>query len=130
MGVREIRFSDLSGLEDEVESHELQIDQMRIEVDLAAAEYRQLLELLRPYIDAGRVEASVSGADRSVVDGRSDRQAGPARKAAGGVPALSPRERQQVRQWAEAKGMEVPVNNRFKRAVIEQWRQETQLELS
>jgi hypothetical protein len=126
VGTREIRFCDISGVEDDVDSHALQIDQMRIEIDLAAGEYRRLLEVLRPYIDAGRVEASVPTGDRSLVDGK---PAAP-RKAAGGVPALSPRERQQVRQWAESKGMDVPVNNRFKRAVIEQWRQETQLALS
>jgi hypothetical protein len=62
MGVRRIRYCDITGAEEgpgqEVEAHELDIDQMRLQIDLAEDEYQKLLVLLRPYIDAGRVEAS------------------------------------------------------------------------
>ena len=127
MGVRQIRYCDLSGGEEDVESHVLQIDQMRVEIDLAAAEYRTLLEVLGPYIEAGRVEASAPDGGRPVAGERAGKAAEGQRSgaASGRVPALTSRERQQLRQWAEAKGMDVPVNNRFKRSLIEQWRQET-----
>ncbi len=60
MGVRTVRFCDITGVEaDDVVHHELQIDQMRIEIDLVDTEYERLLEALRPFIDAGRVEASI-----------------------------------------------------------------------
>lgn len=114
MGVRQIRYCDISGTEHDVESHQLHIDQMRIDIDLAGAEYRKLLELLRPYIDAGRVEASLPGGNGSGADSSS----------AGG-PRLEAHERQQVRQWAEANDIEVPSNNRFKRAIVDRWREET-----
>ncbi len=52
MGTRQIRYCDLSGAEDGVELHEVQIDQMRIEIDLAPKEYDKLLKLLQPYLDA------------------------------------------------------------------------------
>ncbi|ALL79544.1 hypothetical protein AD006_30505 (plasmid) [Pseudonocardia sp. EC080610-09] len=124
MGVRQIRFCDLTGVEDDVESHELHIDQMRIEIDLAGEEYRKLLAALRPYLDAGRVEASAPEEVRSPA-----RRTGsePVRKRRRPTRSgLSAKERDQVRQWAEAKGMDVPQNNRFKRSLIEQWRQETE----
>jgi len=111
MGVRQIRYCDISGVEDDVESHELHIDQMRIELDLAGTEYRKLLELLRPYLDAGRVEAALP-------DGAGGRGVSRA-------PKLTVQERQQVRLWAETRGIEVPSNNRFKTALIEQWREDT-----
>ncbi|WP_226351922.1 hypothetical protein [Pseudonocardia sp. ICBG601] len=60
MGVRTVRFCDITGVEsDDVVHHELQIDQMRIEIDLLDTEYERLLDVLRPFIDAGRVEASI-----------------------------------------------------------------------
>jgi hypothetical protein len=56
MGIRPIRYRDITGAEErpgqEVEAHELHIDQMRLQIDLAAGEYQKLLALLRPYIDA------------------------------------------------------------------------------
>jgi hypothetical protein len=59
MGIRPIRYCDITGAEErpgqEVEAHELHIDQMRLQIDLAAGEYQKLLALLRPYIDAGRI---------------------------------------------------------------------------
>lgn len=114
MGLRHIRYCDISGTEHDVETHELNIDQMRVEIDLAAEEYRKLLQLLRPYIDAGRIEASMPDLPP------------PTTEQPRGKPGdLSPQERAQLRQWAEEKGLPVPVNNRFKRTVIEQWRKET-----
>ncbi|MBN9733811.1 MULTISPECIES: histone-like nucleoid-structuring protein Lsr2 [unclassified Pseudonocardia] len=120
MGIRQIRYCDVSGVEDDVESHEIHIDQMRIEIDLAGAEYRKLLTALRPYVDAGRVEAS---APASVPD-----RGGPRREGERRPPTrtgLSAAEREQVRQWAESQDLPVPANNRFKRSLIEQWRRET-----
>ncbi|GAA1835287.1 hypothetical protein GCM10009836_12070 [Pseudonocardia ailaonensis] len=111
MGVRQIRYCDISGVENDVSSHELHIDQMRVELDLAGKEYEKLLVLLRPYLDAGRIEAALPEGSGS----RASR-----------APKLSLQERQQVRQWAEQRGIEVPSNNRFKTALIEQWREETQ----
>jgi len=58
MGVRQIKFCDLSGVEKNVQTHELQVDQMRIEIDLADPEYAKLLKLLQPYLDVGRIEAA------------------------------------------------------------------------
>lgn len=117
MGVRQIRYCDVSGSEHDVETHALNIDQMHVEIDLAAEEYRKLLQLLRPYLDAGRVEASMPDLPSS---GKSRRTTRPRGKRGG----LSTDERAQLRQWAEEKGLHVPVNNRFKGSVIEQWRQE------
>ncbi|MCE3551065.1 Lsr2 family protein [Pseudonocardia sp. RS11V-5] len=114
MGIREIRYCDLTGSEHDVESHELNIDQMRVQIDLAGPEYRKLLSLLQPYIDAGRVDASIP-------DLR------PAKRAGGQVSTstgLTAEEREQLRQWAEDKGIEVPSNNRFKRSLVDQWREE------
>lgn len=119
MGIRQIRYCDISGTEHDVETHEINIDQMRVEIDLAADEYRKLLQLLRPYIDAGRIEASVPDVLPPATKAR--RTTRPRGKRGG----LSPQERAQLRQWAEEKGLPVPVNNRFKRTVIEQWRKET-----
>ncbi|GAA4696505.1 hypothetical protein GCM10023215_38230 [Pseudonocardia yuanmonensis] len=117
MGIREIRFCDLTGSEQDVESHELNIDQMRVQIDLAGPEYRKLLQLLQPYIEAGRVDASIP-------DLRSAARRGghaPVSTSTG----LTVEEREQLRQWAEEKGIEVPSNNRFKRSLVEQWREET-----
>jgi hypothetical protein len=114
MGIREIRFCDLSGSEQDVESHELNIDQMRVQIDLAGPEYRKLLELLQPYIEAGRVDASIP-------DVRSRRAGHAVVRTSTGLTA---EEREQLRQWAEEKGIEVPSNNRFKRSLVEQWREE------
>lgn len=114
MGVRQIKFCDLSGVEKDVQTHELQVDQMRIEIDLADPEYSKLLKLLQPYLDVGRIEASVPGG-----------VGGARRTAPPSGTALTPEQRQQVRDWAEAKGIEVPVNNRFKRSLVDQWKQET-----
>jgi hypothetical protein len=118
MGIREIRFCDLTGSEHDVESHELNIDQMRVQIDLAGPEYRKLLGLLQPYIDAGRVDASIpdlrSAAKRSGGSAQVSTSTG-----------LTAEEREQLRQWAEEKGIEVPSNNRFKRSLVEQWREET-----
>jgi hypothetical protein len=122
MGIRQIRYCDLTGAEDGVESHEIQIDQMRIEIDLAGEEYRKLLAALRPFLDAGRVEASAPAA--APAPARSgERQGGDRRPPT--RTGLSATERDQVRRWAEAKDLPVPANNRFKRSLIEQWRQET-----
>jgi hypothetical protein len=112
VGVREIRYCDISGTEKDVESHELQVDQMRIQIDLAEKEYGKLLDLLRPYLDVGRIEASVPELPR--------------RRAQPSGTALTVEQRQQVREWAEAKGIEVPLNNRFKRTLVDQWKAETQ----
>lgn len=111
MGVREVRFCDVTGREP-AEIHEIHLDQMRVEIDLCAAEYERLLEVLGPYIEAGRVEASAPS--RSVA-----RMGGSARSY-----ALSPDERSRLRAWAASVGVEVPPNNRFKRAVIDRWRAE------
>lgn len=114
MGTREIRYCDISGTENEVETHELNIDQMHIEIDLAPAEHRKLLDLLQPYIQAGRVEASA----RAFTTPRSRN---PSR-----VPSMTAGEREQLRAWAHDKGIQVPANNRFKHSIIDQWRLETQ----
>ncbi|WP_181781988.1 Lsr2 dimerization domain-containing protein [Pseudonocardia pini] len=115
MGVREIRYCDISGVEGDVESHVVHVDQMRIEIDLAGPEYKKLLDKLRPYVDAGRVEASVPNLPGA---GRSQ----PKRSTS---TALTAEQRQQVRDWAEEKGIEVPTNNRFKATLVEQWRKDT-----
>jgi hypothetical protein len=112
VGTRQIRFCDISGTEDDVETHELNIDQMHVEIDLAPAEYSKLLELLQPYVQAGRVEAS---ARNFTAPARTRSQ----------TPALTPAEREQLKTWAQHKGISVPPNNRFKRSIIEQWRHET-----
>lgn len=119
MGIRSIRYCDISGTEHDVDGHQINIDQMRIEIDLAEHEYRKLLNLLQPYMDAGRVEASAPELPTSA--------ASPTR---GGRRArtrtdLSRAERLQLRQWAEERGLPVAVNNRFKMSLVEQWRAET-----
>lgn len=124
MGIRQIRYCDITGTETDVEQHELHIDQMRIEIDLASVEYRRLLEALQPFIDAGRVEASVPGTaalsdQLARPQGRQRGSHGPTRS------GLSADERAQLRQWAEAKGIPVPPNNRFKQSLIAQWRSDT-----
>ena len=116
MGIREIRYCDLTGSEQDVESHELNIDQMRVQIDLAAPEYRKLLGLLQPYIEAGRVDASIPDLRSAAKRGGS----GQVSTSTG----LTAEEREQLRQWAEDKGIEVPSNNRFKRSLVEQWREE------
>jgi hypothetical protein len=113
MGTRQIRFCDISGSETEVASHELFVDQMRVEIDLSAAEYRKLLALLQPYIDAGRVEAAAL--PRRSADGRRNN---------GAVSVLSAGERAELRSWAERQGIPVPSNNRFKMSLVERWRAE------
>lgn len=113
MGTREIRYCDISGAENGVETHELNIDQMHIEIDLGAGEHHKLLELLQPYIRAGRVGTS----DRGLTGPRSRN---PSR-----APTLTTAEREQLREWAQDKGIQVPANNRFKNSLIEQWRSET-----
>jgi hypothetical protein len=123
VGVRQIRYCDISGTERDVNSHELQIDQMRIEIDLADPEYAKLLDMLRPYLDAGRVEASISSAAQLP----SGRAATPGRPSS---TSLTREERQQLRAWAEENGLDAPANNRFKRTVVEQWRRETGQETS
>ncbi|MEV4644835.1 histone-like nucleoid-structuring protein Lsr2 [Saccharopolyspora sp. NPDC049357] len=120
MGTRQIRYCDISGTEHDVETHEINIDQMRVEIDLAADEYRKLLQLLRPYLDAGRIEASMPDLPQHTTTPR--RTTRPRGKRGSD---LSPQERTQLRQWAEEKGLPVPVNNQFKRTVIDQWREET-----
>lgn len=129
MGIRQIRFCDITGTEDDVEPHELHIDQIRVEIDLASSEYRRLLEALRPFIDAGRVEAAVPDTARQATSRTgSSNPAGPHRQPPKGrstSSGLSAPERDQLRQWAEAKGLPVPVNNRFKQSLIEQWRAAT-----
>ncbi|AEA23640.1 histone-like nucleoid-structuring protein Lsr2 [Pseudonocardia benzenivorans] len=109
MGIREIRYCDVSGTEEDVETHELNIDQMHVRIDLAGVEYRKLLALLQPYLDAGTIEASVPGY-------------GTGRPAARTSTGLTAEERTQLRLWAEAQGIEVPSNNRFKRSLVERWR--------
>ncbi len=114
MGTRQIRFCDISGIEDDVETHELNIDQMHIEIDLAPTEYRKLLELLQPYIQAGRVDASA----RTLTTARTRT---PSR-----TPALTATEREQLTDWAQQNGIPVPANHRFKHSIIEQWRHHAQ----
>lgn len=114
MGVREIRYCDISGTEADVESHELNIDQMHIQIDLAGPEYQKLLELLQPYIDAGRVEASVPARSKST----GSRQAG-------GSSSLSAEERSRLRKWAAEEGIPVAPSGRIRQAVVEQWREAT-----
>lgn len=116
MGVREIRYCDLTGTEDGVESHEIHLDQMRIAIDLAAGEYQKLLTLLGPYMDAGRIDASVP--DGSALGGA--RRNEPRRRTTSGLTA---EQRQELRQWAEENGIEVPSNNRFSQALVQRWRE-------
>lgn len=60
MGVRTVRYCDITGIaSDDVTHHELQIDQMRVEIDLVESEYQRLLQALQPFIDAGHVDASI-----------------------------------------------------------------------
>lgn len=118
VGTRTIRYCDITGTELDVNSHAINIDQMHVEIDLAASEYRKLLELLRPYLDAGRIEASASG---FVAPSATSTHPGRGRTGTN----LSLDERAQLRQWAEGKGIPVPANNRFKMAVVNQWREET-----
>lgn len=115
MGIREIRYCDVSGTEFDVETHELNIDQMHVRIDLAGVEYRKLLALLQPYLDAGTVEASIPG----FASGRS---------AARTSTGLTADERSQLRLWAEEHGIEVPSNNRFKRTLVDQWRGDSSAE--
>lgn len=117
MGIREIRFCDITGSEQDVAPHELQIDQMHLEIDLAETEYRKLLETLAPYMEAGRVEASAP-ATASLPQRRPAPGQGPPRKLTAG-------ERAQLRRWADERDILVPANNRFKASLIEQWRRET-----
>lgn len=117
MGTREIRYCDISGSEQDVEPHELNIDQMRLEIDLSATEYRKLLDLLRPYIDAGRIEASAPNLPPRAAKPRSLTQSA--------RTPLTGQQRAQLRRWAQEKGIPVPVNNRFKGTLIDQWRNET-----
>lgn len=124
MGIRQIRYCDITGTETEVDQHELHIDQMRIEIDLASSEYQRLLEALRPFIDAGRVEASVP--DKSALpDHRASAQSRQRRRHGSTSSGLSATERDQLRQWAQDRGLPVPPNNRFKRSLIAQWRSDT-----
>lgn len=143
MGIREIRFCDISGVENDVNQHVLQIDQMCVEIDLSGAEYSKLLEVLGPYIDAGRVEASVpnlaatgstpkvkrrAGASSPSTDGTATTGAevlARSTSARGSSTALTPPERDALREWAQAEGIEVASNNRFKATVIEKWRAAT-----
>ena len=121
MGIREVRFCDLTGSEEDVAPHEIQIDQLRVEIDLADKEYRRLIEILQPYMDAGRLEASAP--DHATLPGVRPRY-GANRGSASG-PKLTPAERKSLRRWAEGRGIEVPSNNRFKAALVDQWRRET-----
>jgi hypothetical protein len=123
MGIREIRYCDISGSEDDVSPHELHIDQLRVEIDLADPEYRKLLELLRPYMDAGRLEPSAP--DTASLPAKPQRES-----RASTHPRLTATERQQLRGWAEARGIEVPPNNRFKRTLVEQWQADTSTTIS
>lgn len=124
MGIRQIRYCDITGTETDVDQHELHIDQMRIEIDLASAEYRRLLDALRPFIDAGRVEASAP--DAADLSGPLARPKSRQRGSKGPTRSgLSADERAQLRQWAESKGLPVPPNNRFKQSLIAQWRSDT-----
>lgn len=114
MGIRSIRYCDISGTEDEVDSHQINIDQMRVDIDLAASEYRKLLELLQPYLDAGRIEASAP--DFAVPSAPTRRGRTRTRT------DLNADERARLRQWAEEKGIPVAANNRFKMSIVNQWR--------
>lgn len=120
MGIRQIRYCDITGTEDgpdhPVEPHELHIDQMRLDIDLAAGEYQKLLALLRPYIDAGRIEASTPT--------RTDRRSATTHTNRSVTSRLTAEERDQLEHWAIAHDIPVPPNKRFKRAVIEQWKHE------
>ena len=40
MGIREIRYNDISGSEDDIAPHQLHLDQLRINIDLTDAECR------------------------------------------------------------------------------------------
>ena len=124
MGIRQIRFCDITGSESDVEPHEIHIDQMRIEIDLAASEYRRLLASLQPFIDAGRVEASAPSTAALPHDSASTSST-PRGRHAPTRSGLSGPERDQLRQWAQARGIPVPPNNRFKQSLIRQWRQDT-----
>jgi hypothetical protein len=117
VGVRQVKFCDISGVEDGVESHEVQLDQMRIEIDLAPGEYDKLLSALRPYLDAGRIEASIPDGAAFGHHRESTR--------ASSSTGLTVEERQELREWAEERGMELPPNNRFKRSLVEEWRAAT-----
>lgn len=119
MGIRSIRYCDVSGSEEDVDAHVINIDQMRVEIDLAGTEYRKLLELLQPYINAGRLEASTP--DFAVGTAGTTRR--PHRPRTG--TDLNKDEREQLRQWAEENGIPVAANNRFKMSIVEQWRAET-----
>ena len=118
MGIREIRYCDISGSEDDVAPHELHIDQLRIELDLADTEYHKLLKLLQPYMDAGRLEPSAP--DTASLPSRPGRRRRPSSQ-----PKLTGPERQQLREWAQANDIETPTNNRFKTSLIDQWRADT-----
>jgi Lsr2 protein len=118
MGIRKIRFCDITGSGKDVEPDEFNIDQMRVEIDLAATEYRKLIEIPRPYLNAGRVEAATFDVPSSA---RKRHTARLHRTRA----APSTREREQLRQWARSKGVPGPVNNRFRGALVEQWREQT-----
>lgn len=107
MGVREIRYCDISGTEP-AEPHEIIVDQMHIQIDLAATEYQRLLALLEPYLEAGSVEAATHAVR-------------PARRTGAG---LSPEERTALKEWAARAGVELPPNGRIKRVIIERWRAE------
>ncbi|HEY1973725.1 MAG TPA: histone-like nucleoid-structuring protein Lsr2 [Pseudonocardia sp.] len=124
MGIRQIRYCDISGAEEgpgqDVEAHELHIDQMRLQIDLVAGEYQKLLALLRPYIDAGRVEASTP----SHLTGLPSVRAGGTTVTRRAGPRLSAEERDELVQWALDHNIPVPTNKKFKHAVIEQWQRE------
>jgi hypothetical protein len=120
MGIREVRFCDITGSETDVEPHELHIDALRVEIDLADAEYRKLLEMLRPYMDAGRLEASAPEA-ASLPTLAQRRRNGHASTR----PKLDAAQRQQLREWAETQGIPIPANNRFKASLIDRWKHET-----
>ncbi len=124
MGIRQIRYCDITGTETDVEPHEIHIDQMRVQIDLAATEYRRLLDTLQPFIDAGRVDAAAPDTAAlpdhgAPTEGRRRGRHAPTRS------GLSAAERDQLRRWAEANGIPVPSNNRFKQSLITQWRQDT-----
>lgn len=118
MGTRSSRYCDISGTEEDVEAHVINIDQMRVEVDLAGREYRKLLELLQPYIGAGVLEASAPDLPRATVSTTGRKQ----RHRTG--TDLNKDEREQLRQWAEDNGIPVAANNRFKMSTVQQWRTE------
>ena len=120
MGIRQIRYCDITGTETDVEPHEIHVDQMRIAIDLAGSEYRRLIEALQPFFDAGRVEASAAAT--SALPDRTASQQSRSRRRASTSTGLTAAERDQLRRWAEARGFPVPVNNRFKQSLIDQWR--------